>query len=265
MEKKTTFILIGIVIVVLFIIGIFMPDVETPLYTNDVLYDCKAGDYPFPEDDPIFKEVTNVGLLDYYSNSRENECIFTVNYKFSVAPTDNPSYKISFDTCKITVSQLAYFKEKNADLMTMLKDADCVEKTIPLLEKAVKPLDFKGQVKETLGNLGASHSEFLASFDDWTNGVISYEDFQEALKNEKRTASKAFKDLQDLQPQPEEQELQTRAVKAVELYLDSLNSFEGSLNEQSISGFEESMNQSTAQMDEAIGELLGVIMLLEEK
>ncbi|GEM_PF-6973065 len=264
MEKKV-WIIIGVVVVALFVIGIFLPDEEKPLYTNGVLYDCEAGDYPFPADDPIFEEVTNVGLLDYYSNSRENECIFTVNYKFSVAPTDNPSYEISFDTCKLTLSQLAYFKAKNADLMTMLKDADCVENTVPFLEKAVKPLDFKGQVKTILSDLGTSHAQFLASFEDWTTGVISYEDFQEVLKNEKITASKAFKDLQDLQPKPEEIELQTKAVHVVKLYLDSLNSFEDALSKQSSADFEASMDKSTAQMDEATQEIFDLVKLLENE
>lgn len=264
MEKKTTFILIGSAVIVLFIIGIFMPDVETSLYTNDVLYDCKAGDYHFPEDDLIFEEVTNVGLLDYYSNSRENECIFTINYKFDVAPTDNPSYKISFDTCKLTVSQLSYFKEKSADLMTMLKDADCVENTIPFIEKVIKPLDFKGQVAEIISNFGTSTTEFTGSFEEWVNGVISYEDFQKALKDKKILASKSFKDLKDLQPtNSEETEIQNKAVKAVELYLDSLNSMEESLSKQSQEEFESSMDKSTAQMDEAITEILDLNTLLK--
>jgi|SRR3989344_4277306 len=264
MEKKT-WIIIGVVAFVLIVIGSFMPDAERLIYTNDVLYDCKEGTYYFPASEQIFEKVSEVGFIDYQSNSKDNVCIFSLNYKVKVAPTDNPSYEISFDTCKITVSQLAYFKEKKADLMTMLKDASCVENTIPFLEKAIKPLDFQGQVKELLSDLGTSNTQFLASFDEWVNGIISYEDFQEALKNEKRTASKTFKGLQDLQPKPEDKELQAKAVHAVELYLDSLNSFEEALSKQSSSDFESSMDKSTAQMDEATMEVLEVITLLENE
>ena len=119
MEKKT-WIIIGVVAFVLIVIGSFMPDAERLIYTNDVLYDCKEGTYYFPASEQIFEKVSEVGFIDYQSNSKDNVCIFSLNYKVKVAPTDNPSYEISFDTCKITVSQLAYFKEKKADLFHII-------------------------------------------------------------------------------------------------------------------------------------------------
>lgn len=238
--------------------------VENPTYTNGALYNCQRGTYSFPAGEQVFKEV-ELFVIDY-DGLKENKCSLRLDYKVKVKPdSDNPYYEIDFDLCTLTVSQLAYFKEKNADLMTMLKDASCDFGTVPLLERAVTPLDFKGQVREILSEFGTTTTEFTGSYDDWVNDRISYEDFQEATKKEKRIASKAFKDLNDLQPQPENVELQTKAVKAVELYLDSLNSLEDALSKQSQPDFEASMKKSTAQMGEATTEVLDVIALLEEK
>ena len=238
--------------------------VENQTYTNDVLYDCKEGDYYFPDNEPVFEKVSLM-VVDF-DGLKENLCSIYPDYKVKVKPDpSNPYYEMDTDVCSLTVSQLAYFKEKKADLTTMLKDASCDFKTNLFLPAVGKVLDFKGQVKTILSDFGTSTTEFTGSYDDWVNDRISYEDFQEATKNEKRIASKAFKDLQDLQPKPEEVELQTKAVKAVELYLDSLNSLEESLSKQSQPDFEASMEKSTAQMGEATTEVLEVIVLLEEK
>ncbi len=238
--------------------------IKSSIYTNDVIYDCKDGDYYFPDSEPVFEKVS-LAVVDF-NGLKENLCSIYPEYKVKVKPDpSNPYYEMETDVCSLTVGQLAYFKEKEADLITMLKDASCDFKTNLFLPEVSKTTDFKGQTKIILSEFGTSTTEFTGLFEDWVNGVLSYEEFQEAIKNEKMLASKSFKDLKDLQPaNPEETEIQNKASKVVELYLDSLNSMETSLAQQSQSDFESLMNKSTAQMDEAITELYGLVNLLEQ-
>lgn len=174
----------------LFSVVVLSACIETPLYTNEVIYDCANGDYSFPESEPIFKSIS-VSLIDF-NGLKDNECLLSLNYKIKFKPTDNLYYEVDFDTCKLTVSQLSYFKEKNADITTILKDATCDQNTNQFLDKAIKPLDFKGQEREIIGEFSTSTTEFTYSFEDWVNGVITYESFIEVLKNEKNNSEQSI-------------------------------------------------------------------------
>jgi len=248
------------IVLSLFLIFILSGCKENLFYTNDIIYDCKTGDYSFPESEPIFKSIS-VNLIDF-NGMKGNECLLSLDYKIKFKPTDNPYYEIDFDTCKLTMIQLSYFKEKKADITTILKDASCDQNTNQFLDKANKPLDFKRQVGEIIAEFSTSTTEFTATVTEWRSGSLTSEELQQAIKDEKLLASKTFKDLKDLQPKAEEQDIQTKAVKTVELYLDSLNSFEGGLNAQSLGVYQNSMNNSVNQMDEATQEILELAKLL---
>lgn len=107
--------------------------VESPAYSNDVVYDCKSGEYSFPSNEPTFGKVT-VYLIDF-ENLKENKCSLILDYKVKFKPTSNPYFEVDFDMCMLTVSQLASFKGENADLTTMLKGATCDQKTNFFLPK----------------------------------------------------------------------------------------------------------------------------------
>ena len=122
--------------------------VETPAYTNEVVYECKEGyDYSFPSNEPTFAKLS-VSLIDK-GRFGENQCVLSLNYKVKFKPT---YYEIDVDVCKLTISQLANFKAENADLTTMLRSAACDQKTNLFLPKVSTTPDSSGQATNDLNS-----------------------------------------------------------------------------------------------------------------
>lgn len=127
--KMRNYLIAGFLLLTIVVAGC----VESPAYSNDVVYDCKSGEYSFPSNEPTFGKVT-VYLIDF-ENLKENKCSLSLDYKVKFKPTSNPYFEVDYDMCMLTASQLASFKGKNADLTTMLKGATCDQKTNFFLPK----------------------------------------------------------------------------------------------------------------------------------
>jgi hypothetical protein len=148
-EKMRNYLIAGLLLMVIVVAGC----AESPIYANDVVYDCKSGEYSFPSTEPTFAKV-NVYLIDF-ENLKENKCALSLDYKVKFKPTGNPYYEIDVDTCTLTMSQLASLKEKNADLTTMLRYAKCDENTnvfLPTTSTVAAVPDSAGQATSELNN-----------------------------------------------------------------------------------------------------------------
>lgn len=132
-------------------------------FANDDVYDCKKGEYSFPEEELTFKSVS-VNLIDF-EGLKENECVLFLEYKVMMHPTDNPYFEIDVDTCKLTTSQLLNYKETKSDLVTMLKGASCEQNTNRVLkittniEKAPVRTENQNDIEASLNKAGLTLDE----------------------------------------------------------------------------------------------------------
>lgn len=259
MKRKTVFILILFLVIVISgckDLATTDGDLTTTsekkeeIRIEDYIYDCSySGDYYFPADEPIFKEI-DLSFTEW-DELKDDECMLFLEYKIKVEPTDNPYYEVDWDLCRLTMSQLASFKEEKASLLTMVKDASCEENTNFFLPSVSEDSDFKIQLKKILGDFAISSTEFSEIYVDYSGGSFSEIDFKEALNKEKTSAVWSLDKLKALQPKPEEEEMQTVTVTSITHYIEALNSLEEYMDTQS----EEAANSYMAEMTQAEEEM----------